>query len=376
MTTTYLFKAGYTKNGIAAAPSSAPTITITDGTSTLVTAAATTSTTLTGEYRYSYSGAAGLDLTGFFHTTDATVDQQDLYSTPVVYLSINTPIIYAVNASAGMVYSYATLQEFKNYFTSRGGQQIPADSTDDTVLEQLLLSASRYLDDKTGRYFYPLIETRLLNTPDDECLHLDGDLLEILTLTNGNSDVISSGSYSLLNHNSTPYWAVKLKASSGLAWFPDTYGDTEGAISLAGVWGYHERYSAAWLATGTTAEALDASETGVDVTDGTAFSVGQIARIDNELMYVSGIATNTLTVTRGANGSTAATHLTSATVKTWQVMELAKQAVLEIANQAKARRFGQSLTNTETITPGGIVLSPRDIPSLAVDFIKTFRRRV
>jgi hypothetical protein len=102
MTTTYLFKAGYTKAGIAAAPSSAPVITITDGTNTLITAAATTSTPLTGEYRYSYSGADDLDLTGFFHTTDATVDQQDLYSTPVNYLSVNTPVISTAGVRVGM----------------------------------------------------------------------------------------------------------------------------------------------------------------------------------------------------------------------------------------------------------------------------------
>jgi len=55
-------------------------------------------------------------------------------------------------------------------------------------------------------------------------------------------------------------------------------------------------------------EALDASETGVDVDDGSVFKVGQTIQVDSEQMYISGKSTNTLTVTRGYNGSTAATH--------------------------------------------------------------------
>ena len=55
-------------------------------------------------------------------------------------------------------------------------------------------------------------------------------------------------------------------------------------------------------------EALDASETGVDVDSGAVFKVGQTIQVDSEQMYISAISTNTLTVTRGYNGSTAATH--------------------------------------------------------------------
>lgn len=57
------------------------------------------------------------------------------------------------------------------------------------------------------------------------------------------------------------------------------------------------------------AEALDASETGVDVDDGTDFSIGDVIKVDDEQMDVTNIAANTLTVTRGVNGTTAATHV-------------------------------------------------------------------
>ena len=61
---------------------------------------------------------------------------------------------------------------------------------------------------------------------------------------------------------------------------------------------------------GTTliAEALDGTETGVDVDDSDYFEVGDYIRIENEVMEVTGISSNTLTVIRGVQGSTKASH--------------------------------------------------------------------
>ena len=56
------------------------------------------------------------------------------------------------------------------------------------------------------------------------------------------------------------------------------------------------------------AEALDGTETGVDVDDGDFFRVGDLIRVENEIMEVTGISTNTLTVLRGTHGSAAASH--------------------------------------------------------------------
>ena len=56
------------------------------------------------------------------------------------------------------------------------------------------------------------------------------------------------------------------------------------------------------------AEAIDGSETAIDVDEGAYFFVGDIIRVENEVMEVTGVSSNTLTVIRGAYGSTAATH--------------------------------------------------------------------
>ena len=64
-------------------------------------------------------------------------------------------------------------------------------------------------------------------------------------------------------------------------------------------------------------EALDASETGVDVDDETGITdTGDVILVDNELMLVSATTDdNTLTVTRGHSGTTAATHADNTLVR-------------------------------------------------------------
>ena len=76
--------------------------------------------------------------------------------------------------------------------------------------------------------------------------------------------------------------------------------------------------SSVFQSDGTTAnllaEALDSSETGVDVDDGSVFAVNDTIRIDSEEMLITSISSNTLTVTRGQNGTSAATHSDNASI--------------------------------------------------------------
>tara|TARA_B100000900_G_scaffold377085_1_gene360237 strand:+ start:582 stop:1511 length:930 start_codon:yes stop_codon:yes gene_type:complete len=63
------------------------------------------------------------------------------------------------------------------------------------------------------------------------------------------------------------------------------------------------------IVTTTLAEALDASETEIDITSSTGFDSAGTIFIENEEITYTGISTNTLTgCTRGANSTTAATH--------------------------------------------------------------------
>jgi len=64
----------------------------------------------------------------------------------------------------------------------------------------------------------------------------------------------------------------------------------------------------------TLAEALDDSETAIDVTSASSIAAGQTIKVDDEEMYVSSKSSNTLTVIRGSNGTAAAAHDNSTNV--------------------------------------------------------------
>ena len=67
-------------------------------------------------------------------------------------------------------------------------------------------------------------------------------------------------------------------------------------------------------ATSLLAEALDDSETAIDVDDGSEFNLLNVIQVGTEQMKITAISSNTLTVTRGFNSTTAATHADNAQV--------------------------------------------------------------
>jgi len=81
----------------------------------------------------------------------------------------------------------------------------------------------------------------------------------------------------------------------------------------------------------TLAEALDDSETGVDVTAGSVFPASGDFRVlvDSEIMKVTARATNTLTVERGAEGTTAASHSNGADIDARLTAEGLRQMMSE-----------------------------------------------
>jgi hypothetical protein len=68
--------------------------------------------------------------------------------------------------------------------------------------------------------------------------------------------------------------------------------------------------------------AINASQTTITVSDGASFVSGKHIRIDSEVMLVTGISGDTLTVTRGVNFSAAASHSDGATVGTAGFLEI------------------------------------------------------
>lgn len=90
--------------------------------------------------------------------------------------------------------------------------------------------------------------------------------------------------------------------AGGLALLEDTNDLT---TDSAFVMGSSSKYAASGA---TLAEALDDSEEAVDVSNGALFSLGNVIIVDSEKMLVKSISSNTLTVERDYQGTTAATH--------------------------------------------------------------------
>lgn len=129
---------------------------------------------------------------------------------------------------------YTAVKRYLNIDTVNDG--------DDTLLTTLIARAQAEIDrfcartfeasTNTVRYFNALTE---VDTRDYLTLYLQYDLCSINTITNGDNTTISSG-YTTKPKNETPYYAIRLLPSSGLAW---TYeDDPDDAIAISGKWAY------------------------------------------------------------------------------------------------------------------------------------------
>lgn len=209
-----------------------------------------------------------------------------------------------------------------------------AETSDDALLLSFIQEASIEICEAIKRIPHPFVQTRAYDyggsfMPNVRTLNFDEDLLALTTLNNGGGATISASDYTLVSANSYPKWRVVLNLISTNSF---TYTSTpESAVSVAGIWGYVPHYPSAWKVLTTTAEVLDDSETGVDLTAGTLIEVGHYLLIDSEQMLVTALSTNTATVERGVNGTTAANHLTGVNVAAFQQANDIKGATRSIA---------------------------------------------
>lgn len=196
-----------------------------------------------------------------------------------------------------------------------------APTTADAALLTAIEGASDTIDSECSRTFQPYTATKYFSPTGSSSLTLPigTDLIAITTLkTDDDGDGVfettwATTDYVLLPRNAlvgpapSPYWQIRVAADGDYS-FP--VGDD--LVEIVGTWGY--ALDLLTLAA-TTSEVLDASETGVDVSSVSEIEVGNTIQVDSEQMYVTAINTLTLTVERGVNGTTAATHLTAATIK-------------------------------------------------------------
>ncbi len=133
-------------------------------------------------------------------------------------------------------------------------------------LARLVLSASRLIDLGLHRHFYPLTETRSYHLGGGGGFWLGADLFSLTAVT---ADTVAiTVSTVTLSPGVPPYH-----------WISQTGVD----VDVTGIWGYTRDTTPA----GALAEALDATETGVDVTDSSLVGIGDLILVDTEQMIVT-----------------------------------------------------------------------------------------
>ena len=128
---------------------------------------------------------------------------------------------------------YCTLTQLRTYVGA-------TTTADDTLLADCILRAQTRMERYTKRRFEaPVDSARTFDGIHDvrgRELWLDTDLCAITSITNGDGATISAASVVSEPRNATPYYALTLLRSSGLAWTYTT--DPEDAISVTGRWAY------------------------------------------------------------------------------------------------------------------------------------------
>jgi hypothetical protein len=280
--------------------------------------------------------------------------------------------------STNAINGYTTLAVWKNWKAS-AGQTLASETTDDGVINEIIEGVSRYIDDETARTFYPRVQSRVFDAPrgtkNDQVLWLDDDLLEIISVTNGDDSAVSSSDYNTFPFNDYPKSWLKFKQAVSTIWEVDSNGNSEGVVAVNAFWGMHRDYATRAWSTGGTIN--DADFTAIKTTlavqtgEGSGFAVDTLIKVEDEIMRITSVSTDDLTVFRGENGSTAATHDDKTTIYIWNVQHDIRTAAIQIATNFYQRRRGENVSGVATITAAGVVISPRDVPDPAqriIDF--------
>ncbi len=163
-------------------------------------------------------------------------------------------------------------------------------------IDRAIESASDAIDGGVGqigglckRRFYPEIRTMTFDWPNGQFgrpwrLRLNQhELIAVDQMTAGGV-AIGAGGYFLRPDGGPPFTHVEINLASSAAF---ASGSThQRAISITGPYGYGADEQPA----GTLAEALDATETAVDVSDSSLIGVGDLIRAGDERMLVTGKA--------------------------------------------------------------------------------------
>lgn len=227
---------------------------------------------------------------------------------------------------------YASLEDIKSLMAVEAAEH-------NVQLFRSLEMASRQVDKYTQRHFYCYEGVKYYDGAGAK-FWLPDDLLSVTTLkVDLDGDAVWETTYT-----TSDYILYPLNAYPKLRLEINTYGDYSSfalgvpkGLEITGVWGYADS-ATPYESRTTLSGGIAAADTSLVLADGQLVETGETLRIDSEQIFVKEIVTNTLTVTRGVNGTTAATHLDGATVYVYDYPEDIIQATLIIAMRAWKRK--------------------------------------
>lgn len=154
-------------------------------------------------------------------------------------------------------------------------------------IDRLIKSSSRAIEGLTHRFFYPWSGTRYFDWPNDQYAKTgrlwlnQHELVSVSSLVSGGTTIAAADYFLEPVNSGPPYSHLDIDLSSSASFDAgDTY---QQSIAITGVF-----YNLSETTAGALAEALDSSETAVDITDSASVGVGHIIRVDNERMIVRG----------------------------------------------------------------------------------------
>lgn len=202
---------------------------------------------------------------------------------------------------------YVTLAEVK--------RDLGISSTDDdAMLSDFIEAVSRAIDRFCHRHFYVETKTRWLTAHSAAELLFDDDLLSVTTLT---TDSENDGTYDGESWTEDEdYWLVPYanfpKLSAEVTGFGDfAFSSARRNVQLAGEWGYGDGTDATPYTLSTVTATVDDAATLTLTASADASSLifpGQTLLVESEQMFVTGVVTTAVTVTRAVNGTTAGAH--------------------------------------------------------------------
>lgn len=267
-----------------------------------------------------------------------------------------------------------------------------ATTTYDDPLLRYCNDVSRFIDRWCKRKFFPVSEVRYFDRTGPIITRVD-DVLSISALEYSEDDaqtyaaLAESGNWLLMraemHQNPGSYDQIKIDPNGTTlgTWPADLK-----ALKATGIWAYADDRSDCWESSGDTVQdnPMDNSQVTLTVSDasgitafGTAprFGPGTLIRVESEYMEVTAEASDVLTVIRGRNGSSAASHVQTTPIDIWRAPEPVRNAAAIMAVR-RHMRASQGFADSRADSEIGSLFFLKKIDPEAQELLASYRLKI